>query len=466
MAEQQNPAQRQGGIARREFVRAAGAGALATGLGAHVIVPSRSQAAKKKLRILQWVHFVPAYDKWFNEKFAKEWGEKNDTEVTVDNIGIAGVNARAAAEVSAQKGHDLFLFNWPPPSFEEQTVDMRDVYTELERRFGKPIDLAIKSTYNPKTKKYYAFSPSFTPDPVNYRRDLFGAVGMPEGPRTWEDVRVKGAEIKRRFGNPVGIGLANEIDTGMAMRTIMYSWGSSVQDEHHNLVLKSRQTLDAIKFVRALFQEAMTPEVFTWDAASNNRAMLAGRISLALNAISITREAERTNPKVVSPATGREIELKREIELTKALRGPVRAIGLEHVMQCYVVWKFAENIEGAKKFLIDYVTNFREAFLAGEFYDFPCFEKTVPDLKQLLANDPKAAPPTKYQVLEDVLNWATNVGYPGYANAAVDEIFSTWVINVMFAKAASGSATPEEALDEAHKACERIFAKWRERGLV
>jgi multiple sugar transport system substrate-binding protein len=231
-------------------------------------------------------------------------------------------------------------------------------------------------------------------------------------------------------------------------------------------VLQSTATLDAIKFVKALFQEAMTPEVFTWDAASNNRAMLAGRISVALNAISITREAERTNPKVVSPATGKEIELKREIELTKALQGPVRAIGLEHVMQCYVIWKFAENIEGAKKFLVDYVTNFRDAFLAGEFYDFPCFEKTVPDLKKLLANDPKAAPPNKYAVLEDVLNWATNVGYPGYANAAIDEIFSTWVINVMFAKAASGSATPEEALDEAHKACERIFAKWRERGLV
>ena len=30
---------------------------------------------------------------------------------------------------------------------------------------GRPIDLAIKSTYNPKTKKYFAFSPSFTPDP-------------------------------------------------------------------------------------------------------------------------------------------------------------------------------------------------------------------------------------------------------------------------------------------------------------
>jgi multiple sugar transport system substrate-binding protein len=442
-------------VNRREFIKATGAGALATGLGANIIIPGRAHAAKKTLKILQWVHFVPAYDEWFNKKYVKEWGQKNDTEVIVDNIGVAGVNPRAAAEVSAQKGHDLFLFNWPPPAFEEQTVDMTDVYQEVERKVGKPIDLAVKSTYNPKTKKYYAFSPSFTPDPVNYRQDLFSQVGLPNGPRTWEEVRTAGAKIKKQFGNPVGVGLSSEIDTGMAMRTIMYSFGSHEQDTAGNLTLNSKETLEAIKFVKALFEETMTPEVFTWDASSNNRAMIAGKISLALNAISITRTAEKDNP-----------DISRKIQLTKALRGPVRAIGLEHVMQCYVVWKFAENKEGAKKFLVDYTTDFRQAFVAGEYYDFPCFPRTVPDLKKLIANDPKAHPADKYKVLDDVLEWATNVGYPGYATAAVDEIFSTWVLNVMFAKAASGAATPEDALKEADAACKRIFGKWKEKGLI
>jgi multiple sugar transport system substrate-binding protein len=192
-------------VSRRQFIRATGAGALATGLGANIIVPGRARAAKKTLKILQWVHFVPNFDEWFNKKYIKEWGEKNDTEVTVDNIGIAGLSARAAAEVSAQKGHDLFLFNWPPPTFEEQVVDLKDVVSECERKYGKPIDLATKSTYNQKTKRYFAFSPSFTPDPVNYRQDLFGQVGMPNGPRTWDDVRIKGAEIKKKAGNPFGI---------------------------------------------------------------------------------------------------------------------------------------------------------------------------------------------------------------------------------------------------------------------
>ncbi|MBI3120700.1 MAG: extracellular solute-binding protein [candidate division NC10 bacterium] len=439
-------------ISRRDLIKA---GALAAGVGPAIIIPGRARAAKKTLRILQWVHFVPPYDEWFNKKYTKEWGDKNDTEVTVDNIGIAGISARAASEVSAQKGHDLFLFNWPPPTYEEQVVDMKDVYEEVQRKHGKPIDLGVKSTYNPKTKKYFGFSPSFTPDPVNYRQDLFSAVGMPNGPASWDDVRAGGKKIKQQFNNPVGVGLAQEIDTAMAMRTIMYSFGAHEQDANGNLILNSKETLEAVKFVKALYQETMTPEVFSWDASSNNRAMIAGQISVALNAISITRTAEKENP-----------EMSKKFQLTKALRGPVRAIGLEHVMDVYVIWKFAENIEGAKKFLIDYTTNFRQAFLAGEFYDFPCFPRTVPDLKTLIAKDSKAHPADKYKVLEDVLEWATNVGYPGYSNAAIDEIFNTWVLNVMFAKAASGAATPEEAIKEADVACKRVFAKWKAKGLV
>ena len=444
--------ERAGGVTRRKFIKTAATGAaLATSGG--LIFPRYGAAKPKTLKILQWVHFVPGYDKWFNETYTKEWGEKNDTQVIVDNIGLAGLNSRGAAEVSAQKGHDLFMYLWPKPDMEEQVIDHREIYEECAKTAGKPIDLAIRSTYNPKTKKYYGFSDSFVPDPVNYRKDLWDSVGM--YPDTWDDVRVGGAKIKKKHGNPIGIGLASEIDTNMAMRAIMYSFGSSVQDEQGNLVLNSKETLEAVKFVMALYEECMTEEVFAWDASANNRFMISGKGSLALNAISITRTAEKSAP-----------EMEKKIWLSKACKGPVRRMGLEHVMDVYVIWKFAENIEGAKKFLVDYISNFRKAFLASEYYNFPCFAKTVPDLKQLVAHDKKAQPPDKYKIFEDVLDWATNVGYPGYANAAIDEVFSTWIISTMFARAAAGKMKPQEAINEAEKKCKLIFKKWREKGLA
>ena len=441
------------GVSRRTFIKTAGSVALAAGVGASIIVPGRASAQQKTLKILQWNHFVPRYDKWFNETYVKEWGEKNDTQVIVDNIGLAGLNSRAAAEVSAQQGHDLFMFLWPPPVHEDQVIDHREIYEECEHKYGKAIDLAIKSTYNLKTKKFYGFSDSYVPDPINYRKDLWDDVGM--SPQTWDDIRTGGRKIKLKHGIPVGIGLASEIDTNMALRTIMYSFGSSEQNAEGIPALKSKETLEAIRFVKALYEETMTDEVFTWDASSNNRFMLAGKGSLALNAISITRTGEE-----------KKIPVADTIWLAKAAQGPVRQIGLEHVMDVYVIWKFAENIEGAKRFLVDYIGNFRQGFMASEFYNFPCFPQTVPDLQQLISHDANANPPDKYKVLDDVLHWATNVGYPGYANAAIDEIFSTWVISTMFAQAAVGKLTPAEALDQADTEVKRIFQKWRERGKV
>jgi len=441
-------------LSRRDLIKA---GAFAaTGWSSGLLIPKYASGEKKpakKLRIAQWSHFVPGFDKWFNTEYTREWGEKNDTEVTVDNIAAAAVNSRGAAEASARSGHDIFMFTSPPASHEDSVIDHREIYEECERKYGKPIQLAIKSTYNPKTKKYFGFADSFAPDPLNYRSDLWGEAGVQ--PDSWDDIRRGGKKIRDKTGIPVGIGLSPEVDTAMAMRAILFSFGGSEQDENNQLVLNSKNTLEAVKFVKALYQETMTPEVLAWDPASNNRAMLAGKASLVLNAISITREAENN-----------AMPIGEKILLAKAAQGPVRRMGLEHLMNVYVVWKFAQNIEGAKKFLVDYIGNFNRAFRASEFYNFPCFWNQVPDLPKLLARDAKGKPPDKYAVLADSLDWATNVGYPGYATAAIDEVFGTWVLNTMFAQASTGALSPEDAVKEAEGKCKRIWAKWRERKLI
>src|SRR5205807_2451765 len=99
--------------------------------------------------------------------------------------------------------------------------------------------------------------------------------------------------------------------------------------------------------------------------------------------------------------------------------------------------------DGAQKFLIDYMDHFHDGFVAGQFYNFPCFPKTVPNLQAEISNDPRSTPPDRYKVLGNVLDWATNVGYPGYASAAIDEAFTTFVLPTMFAKVARGDETPE-----------------------
>jgi hypothetical protein len=140
-------------------------------------------------------------------------GAKNGIDVIVDHISATEVAPRGAAEAAAGKGHDLFHFLSPPAAFERQSIDHADVVAEVEKRHGKMIPLAHKSTFNPATGRSFAFSDSYVPDPGNYRIDLWSQVGFANGPDTWEDLRVGGRKIKERFGNPVGISFSQEMDS-------------------------------------------------------------------------------------------------------------------------------------------------------------------------------------------------------------------------------------------------------------
>ncbi|TMF80837.1 MAG: hypothetical protein E6I07_14985, partial [Chloroflexi bacterium] len=114
-----------GGLTRREVVR--------RGLGGFVILYggalAKTAAAgvpkfphkelKNTLKIIQWSHFVPAYDEWFDGVYTKKWGQKHDTDVMVDHINLALLPARAKAEVAARSGHDLFGHLSPQAGLED-----------------------------------------------------------------------------------------------------------------------------------------------------------------------------------------------------------------------------------------------------------------------------------------------------------------------------------------------------------
>jgi len=174
------------GLSRRDFIRLTGPSALALGAasGPFFLFPERAAAQQKTLKILQWSHFVPAYDTWFDGTFCKEWGQKHNTNVTVDHINLVDLPAKAASEASARRGHDLVMLLSPPAAYEKQTIDMTQVYQEVEKRHGKKIDLAHRSTYNPKTRRYFAFSDSYVPDPGNWHKDWWAEAGFPNGPDT------------------------------------------------------------------------------------------------------------------------------------------------------------------------------------------------------------------------------------------------------------------------------------------
>ncbi len=78
----------------------------------------------------------------------------------------------------------------------------------------------------------------------------------------------------------------------------------------------------------------------------------------------------------------------------------------------------------------------------------------------------RGEPPDKLAVLKDSVSWSTNVGHRGPANTAIGEVFATFIIPNMMAKAARGELSPKDAVADAEAQIKPIFDKWRARGLI
>lgn len=453
-------------LSRRQFLRLAGLAAAATatgcarGGGAGQTAASSTSSPSVKLtgdlKILQWSHFVPRHDQWF-DPFAKKWGTGVGVNVTVDHIDQAEIPARAAAEISAGQGHDLIEFIFPPASLEPSLVDLTDLNREAQRRFGKQTALCTRSTFNPKTNKFWGFCHGWAPDPGNYRRSLWEKVGLPGGPSSYQEVLDGGQRIRTELKVPLGLGMSNEIDSNMAGRALIWSFGGSIQDRDENVTINSPQTIEAVDFMVRLFKAAMTDEVFGWNAASNNQGLIAGNLSYILNSISAYRSAQKVNPDVA-----------KDILFTSPLRGPAgTALASAHAIPIYVIPRFARNQDAAKEFILNLVQNYSQATYNSELYTFPAFANQVPKLAGWLDKDPYGSSPAgKLALLKDAERWSTNVGHPGPASAAIGEVFGTFVIPQMMAKAATGKLTPKQAVEEAEVQVKAIFSKWRQKGLV
>jgi multiple sugar transport system substrate-binding protein len=454
-------------FSRRDFLRvtagAAAAAAMGAGCGSGSDKPKPSGAAKggapqgeRTLRIAQFGHFVPAYDEWFDDEYTKRWGEQHDVEVVVDHIFVDQVASRAGAEVAAQQGHDLFGFVTPPPMFEDEVIDHREIVEEVQAKLGKMVPLCERSVLNPKTGKYFGFADNWVANPVHYRVDLWDQVAPGLTPATWDDV-LRAAPKLKTLGVPVGIGMAQEVDSTWSLLSVLHSFGSSVQDEEGNVAINRPATVEAVKMVSALYTAGMPEDVFLWDGNSNNRLLTSGKSSMILNGVSAIRAAEEQDPELASQI------LLAPTPTARPGLGQVRGV---YVTGVYVIWKFSRNQEAAKQFLVDLALGYREAFVRSGFYNLPAFPGAIPDLGDLLANDAKAKPGGKYAFLADAEKWSTNIGHAGHANAATDEVYNQFIVPKMFAAAARGEMSPEEAVKAAEAEMKPIFDKWRERGKI
>src|SRR5438876_3684647 len=134
-------------VSRRRCLPVAGAGVTTSALLTMLDVrQAPAQIKGTTLRILQWSHFIPAYDTWFDNTFTKAWGDKNGVKVRVDHIPHLELPARMAAEYAAGAGHDIIMNG--------SSILTRLYYKSLAD---------ISDIYGPDGKKHGGWTPSARP---------------------------------------------------------------------------------------------------------------------------------------------------------------------------------------------------------------------------------------------------------------------------------------------------------------
>src|SRR5215475_15302850 len=154
---------------RRRFLKVAAAGM--TGIGA--MLAARQAPAQPKgtvLRVLQWSHFVPAYDVWF-DKFVKEWGAKSGVQVRVDRIPHLELPSRIAAEFAAGTGHDLIYFVGTILTglYYKNLVDLSDIAERIGQKWGGWISPALPVSV--VQGRWHAIPDFYIVAPMLWRKD-------------------------------------------------------------------------------------------------------------------------------------------------------------------------------------------------------------------------------------------------------------------------------------------------------
>jgi multiple sugar transport system substrate-binding protein len=392
--------------------------------------PALKPVAGSTLTILQWSHFVPAYDTWF-DKWAKDWGQKNNVTLRVDHVPNVTLPARFAAEVAAGSGHDLIEFQAIILCilYEQHLVPMDDIAVPLGQKYGGWTKFA--QSIGIVNGKWLGLPSYYILQPMLWRQDLFEKAGMqlPSDPTqyqpTWDDMRIAGGKLKQ-MGHPTGIAISHCNDSNHNWRAILWAYGASeVGEDGKTVTFDSPETREALKFAKALYDEAMTPEVFGWDDASDNRYLASGVASWVHDAISAWLTTQQTNPDIF-PTIYISSEPKGPASGAKSTWATLDGVDAN----VYAAWNFSKNVPTAKAFLADWADLQQDHMTESGGYNMPflndMFKKPMP----VLGSNPKLA------VLQDYPS--AIYGFPGPPNAAAEEVMLQFIIPDVIAQYVRG----------------------------
>ena len=433
---------------RRGFIKVSGAAAaIGTGGMAGILASGRAPAHAQQTTVhwLRWNDFVPTSDKLIREKLGPDAEKALGIKLNFETVNGNDLQPRITSGIQSGAGPDLImLFNNHPHLYFNSLVDLSDVAEEVGKEQGGYYGV---SEGNCKAGGKWVAMPMCIVGALNaYRKSWFAEQGASKFPETWDEYRALGKKLKAA-GTPIGQALGQSFgDPPTFAYPLMWSFGGMEVDDKGAVVINSKETVEAVKFMTAFWKDACDEGGLAWDDASNNRAFLAGTIASTLNGASIYLLANREKGKYF---TDKKEELATDILHGELPAGPKGKFAF-HTFQSHVLPNYSKNQTAAKDLLrfIHKKENYEQWFMTGLGFDTPGTKSW--ETHPMWDKDPVMKP---YAVAGKL---GATPGRAGPPNAKAAEVLSKYLIVNMFASAIKG-ASAEDVVKAAEAELKKIY---------
>jgi len=433
-------------IRRRDFIAGSAGLAGLAGLNALGMRPSFAQSEPSykpeegaTLRLLRWTPFVQGdEDAWLAN--TKKFTEATGVEVRIDKESWEDIRPKAAVAANVGSGPDMVMCWFDDAhQYPDKLVEMTDLADYLGGKYGGWYD-GLRD-YAVHDGKFIAMPLTAIGNAVCYRDSHVKAAGFSEFPKD-TDGFLELCKAMKAKGTPAGFPHGKAVGDGNNYaHWLLWSHGGKMVDENGKVTINSPETIKAINYAKELYA-TFIPGTESWLDINNNRAFLAGQISLTANGVSLYYAAKK------DPALA---EIAEDLRATNFPVGPVGKSVELHQTSSILLFKHSKYPEAAKayiKFMME--ADQMNAWIQGSSA-YCCQPLKAFADNPVWTSDPIHA---AYARASETLRPNGYAGPLGYASAAT---MADYVLVDMFAQAVTGQLSPEDAAAEAEKRANRYY---------
>jgi len=436
-------------MARRDALKALGAGILAAS-GGGMLGRDAGAAARElrypaekgaQLRFLRWKRFVQGdEDQWLAS--TQRFTEHTGVPVQVESVNLEDLPSKAAMAANVGSGPDIVMGGYGQQQlYPDKCLDLTELADYLAEKYGGWYD--VVKAYCTTGGRFTALGIAFPVSCVVYRESMVKAAGFNGIPRDLGGF-LKLCRALHAAGTPPGFALGNAIGDGTTWcHWLLWSHGGKLVDEHDRVAINSRQTLAALEYARELYP-TFVPGTLSWLDPSNNKAFLAGQISLTYNGISIYYAA-KNSPDPAMRAIAADMQ---------HAHFPVGPVGRPTELSPFTsawVFGYTRYPNAAREYLRFMLEREQYAAWMQASQGYMAQTLRAYESHPVWTEDPKNTP------FRDGPAMSLHPGYAGREGHASAAAVADFIVVNMVAEAATGQLRPEAAAKQAQTRARRYY---------